>query len=525
MTGALTVLANAYRRLGARYLRSAIVSVPQLALLNVALGVGGLSLFTDMSVDEFLRITGLGVVLMFAYNVLYVRVAIALLTPVQMWLEGDRDHTATVAAWRACASFPREMMRRELLGRPLVVASYGLLLPWTAYATWELGLSPYAAIPLLIGVMGSFFTYVQLLRFFALEQALRPPLEDIARQATDEAELYAPGLPLRRRLLAALPAINVVTGVVAVGVTGAGHNLELSDLGLAVGVSLAIAATVSFALTLLLSESVTAPISALHEATQRLAKGDFTTRVPVVTTDETGALSRSFNEMASGLEQRERLREAFGTFVDPELTQRVLDEGIDFAGEEVEVSLLFMDIRGFTSYCEKADAKDVVARLNDLYGEVVPAITEAGGHANKFIGDGLLAVFGAPDRLPDHADRAVRAGLAIARLVRERYGGELRVGIGINSGRVVVGTIGGGGRLDFTVIGDAVNTAARVESATRQTDDDLLITDATRRLLSAELSAWRERPPVSLKGKAEAVQLYASLDLSTDLRTSEPAAT
>jgi class 3 adenylate cyclase len=218
--------------------------------------------------------------------------------------------------------------------------------------------------------------------------------------------------------------------------------------------------------------------------------------------------------MAAGLEQRERLRDAFGTFVDPDLTERVLEEGTDLAGEEVDVSLLFMDIRGFTTYSEKAEAQEVVARLNDLYGEVVPVILRHQGHANKFIGDGLLAVFGAPDRIPDHADRAVAAGLDIARLVRERYRGEMRVGIGVNTGRVVVGTIGGGGRLDFTVIGDAVNTAARVESATRQTDDDLLITEATRGALSTDSGIWEERPPVALKGKEEEVRLYACAELA-----------
>jgi len=284
-----------------------------------------------------------------------------------------------------------------------------------------------------------------------------------------------------------------------------------------------VAATISLTLTLLLSDSVTAPIAALHEAADRVGHGDFAARVPVITTDETGALARSFNRMAAGLEQRERLREAFGMFVDPDLTERVLREGADLAGEEVEVSLLFMDVRGFTSYCEQAEAKDVVARLNDLYGQVVPLITRNGGHANKFIGDGLLAVFGAPDRLPDHADRASTAGLEIARMVRDRYGGELRVGIGVNSGRVLVGTIGGGGRLDFTVIGDPVNTAARVESATRQTDDDLLITEATRRLLSKDFGGWEQRPPIELKGKAEAVRLYGSRALSAE-RHSAPRA-
>ena len=109
----------------------------------------------------------------------------------------------------------------------------------------------------------------------------------------------------------------------------------------------------------------------------------------------------------------------------------------------------------------------------------MPVLVRHGGHANKFVGDGLLGVFGAPERLPDHADRAVAAAIEIARLVDDAYGDELRIGIGVNSGPVLAGTIGGGGRLEFTVIGDAVNTASRVEQVTRETGDTVLITEAT----------------------------------------------
>jgi class 3 adenylate cyclase len=149
-----------------------------------------------------------------------------------------------------------------------------------------------------------------------------------------------------------------------------------------------------------------------------------------------------------------------------------------------------------------------VSRLNSLYEVVVPVILRHGGHANKFIGDGLMAVFGAPERHADHADRAVAAALEIAAEINGGARNRLRVGVGVNSGMVVVGTIGGGGRLDFTVIGDAVNTAARVESATRQTGDDVLITRETQRRLRNG-SSWEERPPIELKGKSELVALYA----------------
>jgi class 3 adenylate cyclase len=118
-------------------------------------------------------------------------------------------------------------------------------------------------------------------------------------------------------------------------------------------------------------------------------------------------------------------------------------------------------------------------------------------------------VFSAPERQPDHAARAVAAAREISRLVPERLGGELRVGVGVNSGRVLVGTIGGGGRRDFTVIGDTVNTAARVEAATRVTGDDVLITQATLRALGGDGDGFEERPSAPLKGKAESVRLYA----------------
>ena len=126
----------------------------------------------------------------------------------------------------------------------------------------------------------------------------------------------------------------------------------------------------------------------------------------------------------------------------------------------------------------------MVALLNDLWALVVPMLLRHGGHANKFIGDGLLAVFGAPDHHADHAERAVaRRARDRRRRAATHFDGRIEVGIGVNSGPVVAGTVGGGGRVEFTVIGDAVNTASRVEAATRETGDDVLITDATRELL------------------------------------------
>ena len=302
--------------------------------------------------------------------------------------------------------------------------------------------------------------YAGVLRFFSMELTLRPVLRDVARHIPDGSDLGEAGIPLRWKLLAGLPAINIISGVVVAGLSTRGQA-HLSDLGVAVVVAVAVAFTISLELTILLSRSILEPVTDLQAATRRVADGDFTTRVPVVSTDETGDLAGSFNRMVSGLQERETLREAFGAYVDPDLADRVLSEGADLHGEEVEVTILFVDIREFTAFAERSSAAEVVAQLNRFYDHVVPVLTKHGGHANKFIGDGVLGVFGAPDRRSDHADLGVAAALEIADLVRREYRGRLLIGIGVNSGPVIAGAIGGGGRLDFTVIGDAVNTAPR----------------------------------------------------------------
>jgi class 3 adenylate cyclase len=352
--------------------------------------------------------------------------------------------------------------------------------------------------------------YGGFVRFFVLELSMRPVLEDVSADLPDRADLRGATVSLRTKLLAALPIINVVTGVVAVGLAGGGRS-DLGALGIGVLMAIGVAATVSFELSALLARSILEPIDDLQQGTARVAAGDYSVRVPLLGSDETGRLAASFNQMVAGMQEREALREAFGAFVDPALAERVVREGTILEGEEVEVTVLFLDIRGFTAFAENARPKEVVHVLNEFYGLVVPVLVEHGGHANKFIGDGLLGVFGAPVRLTDHADCAVAAALRIAALVRETFGPELRIGVGVNSGPVVAGTIGGGGRVDFTVIGDVVNTAARVEALTRQTGDDVLVTEATRALLVRDAGGFEERGAVELKGKSRRVRVLAPL--------------
>jgi adenylate cyclase len=275
---------------------------------------------------------------------------------------------------------------------------------------------------------------------------------------------------------------------------------------------------VAFALTLALAAPVTVgagfapslrPIHDLAEATARVAAGDYSRRLPVVQDDDLGALSASFNRMQAGLAERQRLQAAFGTYVDPTLAARLLEQGDDvFTGERREVTVMFVDVRDFTPFAETNTAEETVSRLNALFEIVVPAVVDAGGHVNKFLGDGALAVFGAPNDLADHADAAVRAAVSIRRLVGERFQGQLRIGIGINTGVVIAGTIGGAGKLEFTLIGDAVNVAARVEQLTKTTGDTMLLTQQCVKALASRPPGLIDRGFHALKGKSEAVEVF-----------------
>jgi adenylate cyclase len=251
------------------------------------------------------------------------------------------------------------------------------------------------------------------------------------------------------------------------------------------------------------------PIRDLAKGTQRVAAGDYSQRLPVVQDDDLGALSASFNRMQAGLAERQRLQAAFGTYVDPALAARLLEQGGDvFTGERRGVTIMFVDVRDFTPFAETNTAEDTVARLNALFEIVVPAVLDAGGHVNKFLGDGALAVFGAPNDLADHADAAVAAAIHIHRLVAQRFGGELRIGIGINTGLVIAGTVGGAGKLEFTLIGDTVNVAARVEQLTKTTGDAILLTHHTVDALIARPRGLTDRGFHALKGKSAEVQIF-----------------
>jgi adenylate cyclase len=337
----------------------------------------------------------------------------------------------------------------------------------------------------------------------------------LAQGAPDR--LAVPGVASRAVLAWALGTGVPLTGLVVIGaVKLAGGGATSSQLTTSIIVLGSVALTVGLLAISVAARATADPVDSVRDALDCVQLGQFDTRVPVYDGTQLGQLQMGFNRMVVGLAERERIRAAFETYVDPDVAEHILSEGTNLEGEEVDVSVMFVDIRDFTGFAENRAAREVVGCINELFEAIVPVIHAHGGHVDKFIGDGLLAVFGAPRRQVDHADQALAAALAIERAMRAEV---LRVGIGINSGPVISGNVGGAGRFEFSVIGDVVNTAARVEEATRQTGDTILLAQPTKDRLQSSHPTLVMRPNVALKGRRQPVGLYAP-QVGEDLRRS-----
>ena len=217
-------------------------------------------------------------------------------------------------------------------------------------------------------------------------------------------------------------------------------------------------------------------INRLVQGTRAIAEGNFDVTLAVTSRDEIGALTESFNQMARSLREKEMIKRAFTRYVAREVVEEILKdpENLVLTGERREVTVLFCDVRGFTPMSERLSPEEVVLLLNDFYTLMIETTFKHDGTLDKFLGDAVMAIFGAPIAHPDHSLRAVRTALAMQEGIVELNARRLKdgkepiaVGIGVSAGEAVAGTVGTVDRMEYTVIGDTVNLAARLESSAK----------------------------------------------------------
>jgi adenylate cyclase len=273
---------------------------------------------------------------------------------------------------------------------------------------------------------------------------------------------------------------------------------------------------VSIAAAVAIARSVTRPVLRLAEGARRIEAGDYSQRVELRRRDEIGELAGSFNHMARGLAEKERVRDLLGKVVSPAVAEELLSRELELGGEERVVSVLFSDVRNFTALCEGRSPAEILELLNRYLTEVSGVIEEQGGVVDKYIGDAVMALFGAPLVRPDHAARAVATGLGmqgclerINRQLESEGLPRLGIGVGVNTDLVVAGNMGSRTRLNYTVIGDGVNLASRLEGLTKRYGVPLIVSDSTRS--GAPGFVYRELDRVRVKGKRRAVAIFQPL--------------
>ncbi len=267
-----------------------------------------------------------------------------------------------------------------------------------------------------------------------------------------------------------------------------------------------------------LARNVSRPVQQLADHTRHVATGDYSRQIHLPRADELGQLAEAFNRMTAGLAERDRVRDLLGKVVSPEIAAQLLQSDLQLGGEEREVTILFSDLRDFTALSERLPPAEVLALLNRYLDRMSGVVERHGGVIDKYIGDAIMALFGAPVAAPDAAARALAAARAMAAALdglNAELAAEgrppLALGVGINTARVIAGNMGSRSRLNYTVIGDGVNLAARLEALTKDPayGARILVSGSTAAAAGAT-AGLRPLGRATVKGRSEPVDVFAA---------------
>ncbi|MBS0517603.1 MAG: adenylate/guanylate cyclase domain-containing protein [Proteobacteria bacterium] len=443
---------------------------------------------------------GAGAVTLLGVNWLIAR---RLFEPIAAYLEG---------------SLPFDEVQRRLTQLPLLTArTVGALalltavfrfsMPWwldaADIALPKAAVADFITVCLVIGVF--YFTYT----YFVVSDYLAQLCTFIFRHYGRNLGLFFGSYPAK--LLVALLVISAapLTAIVVDLYSYSGDRQQSEVLVDVASAVLGVAISAYF-----ITRSLLRPLGILSNAMTKVAAGNLDLRVPVTSNDQVGELTGQFNTMVEGLRERERIRETFGRYVDEHVAAAILRRQGDGlrSGEIGEATILFTDIEGFTTIAEHLEPDELIAALNDYLETVLAPIRDHGGVVNTFIGDGLFASFNMPLACPDHAAAAVRAAIDIQRALGSRTFGHPGVAfatrIGISTGRVIGGDVGAGRRMSFTLLGDTVNLAARLEELNKEYGTRILVSESTR-AACGERFTFAPLGRITVRGRSDPVSLFS----------------
>ncbi|NNG07408.1 MAG: HAMP domain-containing protein [Desulfobacteraceae bacterium] len=275
--------------------------------------------------------------------------------------------------------------------------------------------------------------------------------------------------------------------------------------------------TIALRLNSFVQKSIQYPIGEMLRIVEKVKSGDFTQRIRVISNDEIGALGDAGNAMIAGLAERERIRDTFGKYVTPEIRDEILAGRIPLNGERRVATLLFSDLRGFSSYVEANDPEEVIRSMREYFSAMQKAIRMHQGLVLQYVGDEIEAVFGVPLSYEDHADRAVLAAFEMRKSLEALNGIRIKQGktpfshgIGIHTGLVLAGNTGSEDRLSYALIGDTVNLASRIEQLTKVFRCDILVSEETAKRLESSIQMKAENPQM-VKGHSKPLSVYRVL--------------
>ena len=416
-------------------------------------------------------------------------------------------------------------------GRPQTSAeqSLTLALPWrmalNSLALWGVAAVLFAGLSLqydhsgiqsvrtALGVLLGALTTCAMV-FLLLERAMRPVIAASlsARRVDDAPPLGMRGRLLRRRSgigprLFVLWALGSGAPLVGIVLTPLGvHHADGAGFILPITVLAGIGLTAGAMVTAASAKAIAEPLGELRHGLRRVQEGDLTTSLVVDDAGEIGMLQAGFNRMIQGLRERRRLEDLFGRQVGPDVARRALERGALLGGERRDVSVMFVDIIGSTGLAQSAAPESVVSTLNRFFEIVVRVVAAEGGWVNKFQGDGALCVFGAPADQPDHAVRALRAAATLRRELLVLNGTSapaVDAAIGVSSGPVVAGNVGSEQRFEYTVVGDAVNEAARLTERAKSRLGRVLASEETVSRAGADAGRWMVAGDMPLRGRTQ----------------------